>query len=520
MSSFKRGLCGVFLVFPIWLLGQEKVDLQMVGRIRAEGISNSQVMDHAWFLTDVYGPRLTGSPNLKAASEWARDKFREWGLANSHLESWGGFGRGWAVEKFSFEMLEPQYQMIISWPEAWTPGTNGSIAGTPVYIKLSADADLSPYKGKLQGAIVLLGAPEEAKLNTEADTKRFDDKELSETAMAPDPTARPEWAARREEFMRLRTQREKTEKFLRGEGVAVLIKPSREHDYGTFDVSGGGSRNMNAEPGVPAVAVALEHYSRLVRLLEKNIPVKVAVNIQNKFFEQDSLGYNVIAEIPGIDKKLKDEVVMVGAHLDSWHGGTGATDNGAGSAVAMETVRILRALNVQPRRTIRVALWTGEEQGLLGSRGYVEKHFGNRQTMQLKPEHEKFSVYFNMDNGSGKFRGIYLQENEAARPIFEEWFKPFHDLGAGTVSIRNTSGTDHLAFDAVGLPGFQFIQDPLEYRSRTHHSNMDVYDQLSRGDLMQASVIMSSFVYHAATREEKFPRKDLPKPQPAQTTMR
>lgn len=520
MKKLQKLLSCVVLISPILLSAQEKVDLHMVGRIRAEGFSNSQVMDHAWFLTDVYGPRLTGSPNIKAASEWARDKFKEWGLVNSHLESWGGFGRGWAVEKFSFEMLEPQYQVLVAWPEAWTPGTNGTISGTPVYVKVEADADLSQYKGKLQGAIVLLGAPEEAKLNAEADTKRYDDKELADMYMAPDPTARPEWYARRAEWQRMRSQREKTEKFLQGEGVAILLKPSREHDYGTFDVAGGGSRKIGAEQGLPSVAVSVEHYSRLVRLLEKNIPVKVSINIQNKFFEQDSLGYNVIAEISGVDKRLKEEVVMLGAHLDSWHGGTGATDNGAGSSVAMEAVRILKTLNVQPRRTIRVALWTGEEQGLLGSRGYVEKHFGNRQTMQLKPEHEKLSAYFNMDNGSGKFRGIYLQENEAARPIFEEWFKPFHDLGAGTVTIRNTSGTDHLAFDAVGLPGFQFIQDPLEYSSRTHHSNFDVYDQLSRGDLMQAAVIMASFVYNAAMREEKFPRKELPKPEPAPTTMR
>lgn len=520
MQKLTRLCSCLMLVLPFCLAAQEKVDLQMVGRIRAEGFNNSQVMDHAWFLTDVYGPRLTGSPNIKAASEWARDKFKEWGLVNSRLESWGSFGRGWAVEKFSFELLEPQYQVLIAWPEAWTPGTNGEISGTPVYIKLNPELDLSEYKGKLQGAIVMLGAAEEARLNTEADSKRYDDKELADLAQAPDPTERPEWWARREDWQRIRAQREKTEKFLKSEGAALVLKPSRDHDYGTFDVMGGGSRNMNAEPGLPAVAVSVEHYSRLVRLLEKNIPVKVAVNIQNKFFEQDSLGYNVIAEIAGVDKKLKEEVVMLGAHLDSWHGGTGATDNGAGSAVVMEAVRILKALNVQPRRTIRAALWTGEEQGLLGSRGYVEKHFGSRQTMQVKPEHEKFSVYFNMDNGSGKFRGIYLQENEAARPIFEEWFKPFHDLGAGTVTIRNTSGTDHLAFDGVGLPGFQFIQDPLEYRSRTHHSNFDVYDQLARGDLMQASVIMASFVYHAAMREEKFPRKEMPKPQSAATTMR
>ena len=500
---------------------QEKVDLAMMGRIRGEGFNNSQAMDIAWQLTDVHGPRLTGSPYLRGAQEWARDKMKEWGLVNAQLESWGTFGRGWMVEKFSMELVEPKYAPLYGYPKAWTGGTNGEVVGTPVYVKATTEADLEKYKGKLKGAIVLTRVPEEPKLNDVADLDRYDEKKLAELAQAPEPGGRNEFAGRMEEFRRMRALAEKAEKFFKDEGVAVLLEPSREHDYGTFDVQGGGSRNVGAPIALPAVAMSVEHYSRLVRMVEKGIPIKVAINIKNKFFEQDSLGYNVVAEIPGTDKKLKDEFVMLGGHLDSWHGGTGATDNAAGCTVAMEAVRILKALNVQPRRTIRIALWSGEEQGLLGSRGYVEKHFAERRSMALKPEHERFSAYFNMDNGTGKFRGIYLQENHAVRPIFEEWLKPFHDLGATTLTSRNTGGTDHLAFDAVGLPGFQFIQDAVEYRSRTHHSNFDVYDQLSKSDLMQAAVVMAAFVYNAAMREEKLPRKELPKPESStQTTMR
>lgn len=510
-------LC-LILIFSALVAAQEKVDLQMIGRIKAEGFNNSQVMDIASFLTDVHGPRLTGSPTMKAANEWARDKLAEWGLANAHLESWGTFGRGWAVEKFSLDMLEPQYLPLIAYPEAWTPGTDGTITGTPVYAKIESEDDFAKYTGKLQGAIVLTRAPEEVKMHAEADGKRYDEKALADLAMAPEPGARPEWWARREEFRRMRELREKANRFFKEEGAAVLIAPSRKGDYGTIFVQGSGSRTIGGEPVLPSVVVAIEHYARLVRLTEKGIPVKLAINIQNQFFEADSLGYNTIAEIPGADKKLKEEVVMLGGHLDSWHAGTGATDNAAGCAVALEAVRILKALGVQPQRTIRIALWSGEEQGLLGSRGYVQKHFGDRKTMKLMPEHDKFSAYFNLDNGTGKIRGIYLQENEAVRPIFAAWLEPFHDLSASTITIRNTGGTDHLSFDAVGLPGFQFIQDEIEYDTRTHHSNMDVYDHLQKGDLMQASVIVAAFVYHAAMRDEKLPRKELPKPPPPQTT--
>jgi carboxypeptidase Q len=512
MRRYQTVVILLALAVTQFALAQEPVNLEVVSRIRTEGFQNSQVMETLFWLTDVHGPRLTGSPNMKASSEWARDQLAKWGLENAKLESWGTFGRGWTTEKFSIEMLEPQYQPIIAWPQAWTAGTNGVVSGTPVMVEATSEQELAKYKGKLRGAIVLTQRPREAETHFEADAKRYDEKRLAELAMAPELGAASPFEARMQEFRAQRALREKLTKLFKEEGVAVLLQPSRG-EHGTIFAGGAGSRNIGADHGVPTMVVAIEHYSRIWRLLEKGLPVKVEVNIQNRFHEDDSLGYNVIAEIPGTDKKLKDEVVMLGGHLDSWHAGTGTTDNAAGCAVTMEAVRILKTIGVQPRRTIRLALWSGEEQGLLGSRGYVKQHFADPANMQPKPEHAKLAGYFNLDNGTGKIRGVYLQGNDMVRPIFEAWLKPFNDLGANTLTIRNTGGTDHLAFDAVGLPGFQFIQDEIDYETRTHHTNMDLYDHALKGDLMQASVIMASFVYHAAMREEKLPRKPMPKPQ-------
>jgi hypothetical protein len=508
-----RSAVAFLIMFAIVCSGyaQESVDLMMISKIKSEGFDNSQIMDIASYLTDVHGPRLTNSPNYWKASQWCVDQLTEWGLANAQLEPWGPFGRGWEVERFSMVVTEPQFMSIIAYPKAWTPGTDGVVSGNPVQVKIESEEDLNNYRGKLAGAIVLAGEPREAETHFEADAKRFSDEELSKLIEAPEPDAQSPWAARREEFRRRRALREKVNRFLKSEGVAVVLEPS-EREHGTIRVHRSGSFQIGVDTGPPALVVSAEQYARLARLLDKDIPVKLEISIQARFLDDDSLGYNVIAEIPGIDKKLKTEVVMLGGHLDSWHSGTGATDNAAGCAVAMEAVRILKAVGARPRRTIRIALWGGEEQGLLGSHGYVKNHFGDRATMALKPAHGDLSAYFNLDNGSGKIRGIYLQGNDAVRPIFEAWLRPFHDLDAATVTIRTTGGTDHLAFDAVGLPGFQFIQDPLDYDTRTHHTNMDVYDHLQKGDLMQASVIMASFVYHAAMRDEKLPRKIPPKP--------
>ncbi|MFQ5601767.1 MAG: M20/M25/M40 family metallo-hydrolase [bacterium] len=500
------------------LLANEPVDLKIISEIKKEGTENSEVMESLMYLTDLYGPRLTNSPNYWTSAQWCVDKLTEWGLVNAKLEPWGTFGRGWAAERYSIEMLEPQYMNIIAHPKAWTPGTKGTVSGKPILLKIDSEDDFEKYKGKLMGAIVMTQEPRESETHFEPDAKRHSEEDLAKLLRAPVPGERPSWWARRAEFRKRRALRTKTTKFLLEEGVEVILEPS-QREHGTVRVGSGGSYKMNSEPVLPALVVAIEHYSRIARLLENGNEVKLQINIQNKFFDDDSLGYNVVAEIPGTDKKLKNEVVMLGGHLDSWHAGTGATDDAAGCVVAMEAVRILKAIGVKPRRTIRVALWGGEEQGLLGSRGYVEKHFGDRKTMSLKPEWEKFSAYYNLDNGSGKIRGVYLQGNDAVRPVFEAFLKPFHDMGANTVTIRNTGGTDHLAFDAVGLPGFQFIQDPLNYMNRTHHTNMDVYDNAEKSDLIQASIIMASFVYHTAMRDEKLPRKPLPEPQrPPQST--
>lgn len=510
----------LLLAFVLPLGAQnESVDWQMVNKIKTEGFDNSKVMEIAWYLTEVHGPRLTGSPQLKSAMEWSRDKLNEWGLANAKLEPWGAFGRGWTTEGFSLEMVEPTYMNIIAHPKAWTPGTDGAITAAPVLLSIESEEDFAKYQGKLKGAIVMVRAPEVPETPFEALASRYTDEKLAELAQSPEPRGQLD-EDMRERIARWRARRalmQRVAKFMNDEGVQMVLEPS-ERNYGIVRVASGGSREMDGEPTLPQMVVAIEQYNRIARLVEKGIPVKLRANATNRFFTDDSLGYNVVAEIPGVDKKLKPELVMLGAHLDSWHSGTGATDNAAGSAVMLEVVRILKAINVQPKRTIRIALWTGEEQGLLGSRAYVENHFGNRRTMELKPAHANFSGYFNLDNGTGKIRGVYLQGNDAVRPVFEAWLKPFHDLGATTLTIRNTGGTDHLAFDAVGLPGFQFIQDPIEYGTRTHHTNVDTYDHLQPADLKQAAVIIASFVYHTAMRDEKLPRKPLPRPEQSPTT--
>ncbi len=499
----------LMLCFCMGLTAQESVDLQTITRIKQEGFKNSEVMETLSYLTDVYGPRLTGSGNLRDAQNWAVEKLTEWGLANAKTESWGVFGYGWEVERFSAEMTSPQYMNLIAYPQAWTPGTDGVITGNPVLIDPDDESVEEDYKGKLAGAIVLLGNPQETDDHSVADEERYSDEKLAELAMAETPGARPSNLERILRWRRLRAKTEKLNKMFLDEGAKVVVRSS-QLDHGTLRVMSGGSYKTAASRSMPSIIIAKEQYNRIARLLEKEIPVELSINIQTRFLEEDSLEYNVVAEIPGTDRKLKDEIVMLGGHIDSWHSGTGATDNGTGSAAMMEAVRILKAIDAKPRRTIRIALWTGEEQGLLGSRGYVKKHFGNKETMELLPDHEKLSAYYNIDNGGGKIRGIYLQENDAARPFFEAMMAPFHDLGATTVTIQNTSGTDHLAFNEVGLPGFQFIQDPMSYRSRTWHTNMDTWDHVSESDMMQISVIVASVVLHTANRDTKIPRKPLP----------
>jgi carboxypeptidase Q len=528
----KKVLPSLFLValsiaatLPAWC--QEPVDLEMITRIRYEGFRNSKVMEIASGLMDGIGPRLTGSPNVKRANEWTRDQLTSFGLSNAHLESWGPFGRGWSNESVSVRMLTPETTQLIAYAKAWTPGTNGLLKGKCVRVKIEDKKDFEKYRGKLAGAIVLLGSDPEVKTVSEPLFRRLTDKDLADIEQYPIPNEKPGF--RYAQYRKRIAFQKELYKFLSEEKILALV----DHGYGSYGGGTvfvqGGTWKSGETATFPGVTIALEQWDRIARLLEQKKDVELELNVANTFYDTDNMQYNTIAEIPGTDKK--DEIVMVGAHLDSWHSGTGATDNGAGTVVMMEAMRILKAVDAKPRRTVRIGLWTGEEQGLLGSQFYVQQHFGSRPPMEdpemkdmptllrreagpvtVKPEQAKVSVYLNVDNGSGKLRGVYLQENEAVAPIFESWMQPFKDLGMKTLAMRNTGGTDHQSFDAVGIPGFQFIQDPLDYDTRTHHSNMDVYDRLQADDLRQAAVIVASFVYNAAMREQKFPRKPIEKP--------
>jgi hypothetical protein len=496
---------------------QEKVDLAAIQRIKAEAFDNSKVMEHLFYLTDVYAPRISNSPGYRAGAEWTLGRLKEYGFENVHKETVAGFGRGWSCQRFSAHLVEPQYAPLVGFALAWTPGTGGPIAGEPVIAVLRTDADLEKFKGKLKGKMVLTDAPRDIPLPLQPDARRYSEADLERLFAAPEPGARP-FGGRpmapatpfisREEQMAFRRR---VNEFLRNEGVAATITGGLRGNNGTVFATSGGSREVKDPLPPPGVVLIPEHYNRIYRLLDKKIPVKVELEVQATIDESNLDCANLIADLPGSTKK--DELVMLGGHFDTWHGGTGATDNSAGVSVAMEAARILKTLKLPLARTIRLGFWAGEEGGFIGSRAYVKEHFGDRTTMQLRPESARLAAYFNYDNGGGKIRGIYLQNNDMARPIFEAWLAPLKDLGATTVTIRNTGGTDHLSFDEVGLPGFQFIQDPLAYDTRTHHSNMDVYDAIPPGDLMQSAAVMAVFAYHAANRDEMIPRKPLPPPQ-------
>ncbi|GGG59070.1 M28 family metallopeptidase [Hymenobacter glacieicola] len=498
-----------------------KADPAVLAKIKDEGLNRSKVMETAFYLTDVCGPRLANSDGLNRANQWTQKQLTSWGLTKATIEPWGTFGRGWDIEKSYVAMTAPYYHTLIGAPKAWTPSTNGPLKKQVVVVKATTEAELDKYKGQLRDKIVLLDVAV-PKTAFEPDARRYTAEELQKMADykpdAPATTAAPATAemeqrlAARRAMLALRT---KISDMIMSEGAAAILS-SRGGSDGTFFTSNGAPYAADAKPVLPELEMAPEDQLRLIRLADAGIPVELELETRTRFQSQDLKGYNVVAEIPGTDKKLKSEVVMLGGHLDSWHAATGATDNAAGCAIMMEAVRILKAAGVQPRRTIRIALWGEEEQGLFGSRGYVKNHFADPATMKLLPEHEKLAAYFNLDNGAGKIRGIYAQGNEAAAPIFQEWLKPFADLGATTVTLRNTGGTDHLSFDAVGLPGFQFIQDPLDYGTRTHHTNMDTYERLPADDLKQASVLVASFVYQAAMRDQKLPRKPLPAAKPEQ----
>lgn len=520
----------LMLVVPaiLFAAANDNVDLQTVTRIRHEGFRNSKVMETMGELTDRIGPRLTGSASHKRANEWTSEQLKAWGLANAHMEPFP-FGRGWALESVSVRMLSPDVSQLYALPKAWTPSTPGPVRGEVVRLTATTKEDLEKQRGNYAGKMVLIGDMREVKPQSEPALRRYDENRLREIGdyqipgeRRQDPTGQVisrEDLIKRFEFQRL------LQKFFVDEKPAAVIEPSRG-EAGLIFVQGTNAYKPGESDGVPQLVMSIENYGRISRLLDRKIPVQIEVEVKVHFEDGDGNAYNTIAEIPGSDKK--DEIVMAGAHIDSWHGGTGATDNAAGCAVTMEALRILQSLGIKPRRTIRIGLWGGEEQGLLGSRAYVAEHFGKRPEpkqsdsglpsylrpetgpLMLKPKQQKISAYFNIDNGTGKLRGIYLQENSAARPVIEPWMEPFKDLGFNTISMRNTGSTDHVPFDAVGIPGFQFIQDPVEYMTRTHHSNADVYERVQREDMMQASVILASFLYDAAMRDEMLPRKPLP----------
>jgi carboxypeptidase Q len=543
------------LLFLAPLLAQEvrtdRPDLTTVSRIKTEAFENSQVMDTLSYLTDVYGPRLTASPEFRQAADWVVKRLQGYGIENARLEKWGPFGRSWSLKQYALEMIEPRYALLDAAPLAWSDNTRGAVSGEIVLApfangrppidpaKLEAEQNryMSEWKGKLRGKIVLLTPLREVRPETQPRFERLTDKELGELVLAPTPFARrsdltdlkfpddPQEAGRfnqslpasvREQFAKQRERLSvKRAQFFREEGALALINTSEISRDGLVFAQGAGAYDDKDPLALPTFVVTTEQYNRMVRLLEKKIPVKVRASLQADISSSNQDSYNVTGEIPGGAKK--DELIMIGAHLDSWHSGTGATDNGAGSAVMIEVMRVLKALNLKLDRTVRIALWSGEEEGLLGSKAYVKEHFGDPVTMKLSEAHAKLSGYFNLDNGTGKIRGVYLQGNDAMRPIFEQWLAPFRDQGVITTTIRNTGGTDHLSFDDVGLPGFQFIQDPADYSTSTHHSNMDTLDHIQSADLMQAAAIITSVVYSAANRPEMLPRKALPKPQPHAT---
>ena len=516
----KKILFNVLVVMgfmPMSIYSQEAIDASIIQKIREEGLTRSKVMEIAFNLTDKNGSRLTNSEGYMRAANYAKATLSAWGMDNANIEPWGEFGKGWDLQKMYLAMTAPYYKPLLAWPKTWTAGTKGLKKGSLLVITLKDSATLMSYKGTLKGKLIIMDQLDAYKQSFKADAVRYTDDELARMAAAKpqgggrSTTDTAQMRRLREQYargsagsaMRL-TNMLKTMAMEEG-AIGMISTSTRNHD-GTIFSQGGGAYKGNDPANFLDMALGIEDYNTLLRLAKSGTDVSLEADVKVKFQDRDLQGYNVIAEIPGTDPTLKDEVVMIGAHLDSWQAGTGATDNAAGSSVMMEVMRILKAIGIQPKRTIRIGLWSGEEQGLLGSRGYVKKTFMDANGKPNKA-HEQFSAYYTIDNGTGKTRGIYLQGNAACADIFSDWFKPFNDLGAETITISNTGGTDHQSFDGVGLPGFQFIQDPIEYNTRTHHSNMDVYDHLIEDDLKQMATIVAAFAYNSAQRATKLPRK-------------
>jgi hypothetical protein len=496
---------------------REPVDEATVARIKTEAFQHSAAMDTVRVLADRHGPRLGGSPEFAEAARWARDRLTAMGLDDARLEPFEQEGPGWTLERFSVEMTEPRYMRLVAEPQAWSAPIEGVLRGRPVLVDIRSAADFGAHRGKLKGAIVMNGRPGTEPRDPELPSGRYTDEDLARRAAQTDPGARGfgpftprSYRASREEAAKRRAAAQEIRDFFVAEQVGALITPSRVPE---LLVTADSAAARVATTRFPSFVMATEHFGRIARLLGSGVPVTLALALEARFHPQ-AVGVNVLAEIPGTDPRLKDEMVMLGAHLDSVHSGTGATDDAAGCAVMMEAVRILKAIGARPRRTIRIALWGSEELGHLGSRAYVKRHFGDPDTLALKPDHARLSAYFNLDNGSGRIRGVYLQGNEAVRPIFEQYLRPFHYLGAATLTILNTGGTDHEDFDAVGLPGFQFIQDAHDYETRVAHSSLDVIESVHEEDLKQAAAVVAAFVHYTAVRDERLPRKPPPSPEP------
>lgn len=536
----------IIACLSLTLQAQNSKELEVVHQIKVEAFQNSKVMDHLAKLSDLYGPRLTASPEWFQAADWAIQDLKSYGLSNVHEEKWGPFGRSWSIESHDLDMLTPRYSHLVAVPLAWSSPTDGVLKGEVMFAPLSGErtydpkkirASLDAYKakwhGKLKGKIILLTAAKQPKPSTNPLFERYTDAQLAEMSKAPTPTTiQKDITIDKLDFPSDMDQMRKYfgtlpqsvvldffdeyEKlaaevgtFLKEEGVAgVLTADGRSHN-GILNAEAAGSTSAKNPMAPPTFIVTEEQYTRMQRLVEAKQEVTVKMDLKAKYSDTDVDAANIIAEIPGTKKP--DEIVMIGAHFDSWHSGTGATDNGAGSAVMMEVMRILKTLNLPMDRTVRIGLWSGEEQGLLGSRAYVKAHYMDPKTGEIKPEQAKFDAYLNLDNGSGKIRGIYLEENDAIRPLFENWLAPFRDLDVTTITEQHTSGTDHQSFDAAGLPAFQFIQDPLDYETLVHHSDVDTYDHAIPEDLMQASAVIAALVYDIANRDELVPRKEMVK---------
>ncbi len=521
------GCAAVLLVSGAQEQGGDKVDLKALNELKREAFQHSQVMENLYYLSEVYGPRVNNSRNHRAAAEWAMAQMKAWGLQNVHLEKWGPFGYGWQIKKYYGALETPAYASLIGFPLAWTPGTNGVVTADAVLAPLHTEADFEKYRGKLKGKIVLIFDPRELAMHTETDAHRLTDAEVEARTMTPDPSRNGFGGGgngpRPGEFTPAtlstaaasgRVLRNKVNAFLKEEGVLVALTPGYNGDGGTIFASYGGSQDPKDPVGPPMAAITPEQYNRICRLLQHGTTPKLTFDIETEYQKDDVMGFNVIGEIPGTSKA--DEVVMVGGHFDSWQGGTGATDNGTGSAVAMEAMRILATLHKPMARTVRVALWGGEEEGLYGSLAYVQQHFAPRDTMKKTAEYDKLDVYFNDDSGSGKFRAVSALGNAELAAVFNSWIVPVKDLGISAVTgltagpTVTPGGTDSTSFSWIGLDGIGFMQDPLEYGSRTHHSNMDLYDRVQKGDVEQGALLEAWFAYNAATRAEMLPRIDTP----------